>query len=614
MVIIETTTKEKYEIGTPARNGENYLQCPVCSSDRKKKSDKPLMFNGAKGIGKCYHCNSTFIMENKNNCFIPKPEISYKKPIWKNDTTLSDALVRYWAERGISQQTLTRMKISEGVEWMPADNKEMNTVQFNYFRDGELINVKYRTGNKHFKLHKDAELILYNLDAIKSSDECLICEGEPDCLSWIEAGYRFAVSVPNGASRETQNLKYIDNCYNYLENKKRIYISYDNDLPGIQLRDELVRRLGEERCFLIDLEGHKDANEYLKIYGTIKLLERIEFAKEIPIEGVFGVNDFDNDLFSIYNGGIGNGEKIGLGNLDDLIGWETSRLLIVTGIPGHGKSELVDEIVLRLNLMHQWKAAYFSPENFPISYHISKMMERMSGKKMDSEKMSMEDYLETKQYLDENYKFIMPKDDDFYLDNILERARMLVKKIGIRILIIDPWNRIEYQMDKGETETKYIARQLVKMTNFAKRNNILIILVAHPIKMQKTDGGVYEIPTLYNISGSANFFNMADYGICVYRFPDRVAVYVQKVKFKHLGHTGCAEFSYNINNGRYTPFDENNYPLWDNSSFLKKNINSITNVFENANAKMQTNKSFYDTEKEDDKDDFYNNTGEHVPF
>lgn len=581
MVLIEVESKEKYAISSFLRNGENYLICPVCAKDRKKSKEKKLMVNGDKGAGQCHHCGSRFVVENKNFMPVQKIEKIYQKPIWKNKTDLSDLMVKYWEGRKISQNTLLSMRVTEGLEWMPdPHNKEVNTVQFNYFRDGELINVKYRTGDKKFKLFKDAELILYNLDAIKDSEECLICEGEPDCLSWVESGYKFAVSVPNGANKTTQNLQYIDNCYDYFENKTKIYISYDNDPAGVALRNELIRRLGEERCFLIDLDGQKDANDYMKAYGGQSLLEKIKLAREVPVEGIFSVEDFETDLDVLYNEGLSRGCKINLPNMDELIGWETSRLLVATGIPGHGKSEVVDEIVSRLNLIHGWKAAYFSPENFPLTYHASKMTERLIGSKMNREKMPIEDYVSAKTYLNENYRFIMPDDDEFSLDNVLEKARILIKRIGIRILIIDPWNRLEYQLEKGETETKYIARQLVKMTNFAKRNNILLILVAHPVKMQKNASGGYEIPTLYSVSGSANFFNMADYGICVYREEGKVSVFVQKVKFKHLGTTGCAEFYYNINNGRYTPYDECNQPQWDNSSYLKKSIHEINNRYE----------------------------------
>lgn len=125
-------------------------------------------------------------------------------------------------------------------------------------------------------------------------------------------------------------------------------------------------------------------------------------------------------------------------------------------------------------------------------------------------------------------------------------------------------------------ETNYISQTLDKFTNFAQKYDVLFFLVAHPRKMSKDASGQFEVPTLYDINGSANFYNKTDYGITVQRNKEAgtVGVYVQKVKFKHLGETGNATFKYNINNGRYVPYYESQDPIWDNSNHL---INKITN-------------------------------------
>ena len=96
--------------------------------------------------------------------------------------------------------------------------------------------------------------------------------------------------------------------------------------------------------------------------------------------------------------------------------------------------------------------------------------------------------------------------------------------------------------------------------------------MAHPTKQPKNKDGVVEAPTLYDISGSANFFNKADFGIVVHRdrLNDTVEVHVQKVKFRHLGECGTALFKYNLNNGRYTPFTNGIDPVWDNTNHLQE--------------------------------------------
>lgn len=592
MILLETNTKQKYDFNIPEnKTGEFISKCPVCKDNRKRgnQNDKPFSFNVSKGTGKCFNCEAVFV-EFKEFQKIERMEKVYKRPEWRNKTELNKYVVQYFESRKISQNTLIKMKVTDGFDWMPKmpeGARGVTTIHFNYFREGELINIKYRSGqikeDRSFKMVQDAELIFYNLDAIRDSEECLICEGEFDCLSWIEAGYKYAISVPNGAQI---NLEYLDNCIEYFENKTKIYISYDNDEKGIILKNELVRRLGAERCFLIDLEGKKDANDYLIAFGGMRLFNTLKTAKEIPIEGVFSATDFETELDFLYSNGMKPGLKIGLKNFDELMTFETSRLLIGTGIPGHGKSEFIDEIVERLNILHGWKAAYFSPENWPLQYHMSKIIEKITGQKFSNSTLNLLDYQQVKAYINDNFSFIMPSDYAFGLDNILEKARQLVKKKGIRIVIIDPWNRLESEQEKGETETKFIARQLIKMTNFAKINDVLAILIAHPVKIQKNAAGKFETPNLYSISGSANFFNICDYGLTVYRDDDekKVSVHVQKVKFKHLGQKGAADFEYVFRNGRYAPLeilpDGQRIVDYDNTNHLKSKIEIKTNDLE----------------------------------
>ena len=98
----------------------------------------------------------------------------------------------------------------------------------------------------------------------------------------------------------------------------------------------------------------------------------------------------------------------------------------------------------------------------------------------------------------------------------------------------------------------------------------MVVLMAHPNKQIKDKDGVIPAPTMYDINGSANFFNKADFGIVVHRnrIANNVEVHVQKVKFRHLGTCGTAYFHYNLNNGRYVPYVQDVLPEWDNDSHL----------------------------------------------
>lgn len=575
---------EKYGIQAPfgAHSGNKKVFCPQCHDERRDKRDKSLSINLATGEFHCHYCGFSGCAAEKedwerernwhNYAPIRRQKPVYQKPKPRPTAPVSDRALAWFNGRGISAQTLTDMRITEGQEWMPQKQGQANTVQFNYFHNGELVNTKFRTGDKCFKLCTGAELLPYNIDAIKGCKECIITEGEMDALSFYECGRHDVISVPNGANA---NLDYLDDYIEeYFDDKETIYIASDTDTKGVLLRDELIRRFGAERCRVLEYgEGCKDANEHLMKFGQKSLLKCLSDAPEIKLDGVFTVSDFEQSLDALFEHGMQRGVTIGHPNFDRLLSFETKRLCIVTGIPGSGKSEFIDEIAERLNINYGWRFAYFSPENAPLAYHASKLIEKFTGKKFSRETLTYGEYKQVKEHIEQDFYFIAPPDNNFKVDNILDKAKYLVRRRGIKALVIDPYNRLESEQG-GRNETQYISELLDKLTNFAQANDILIILMAHPTKQPRNKDGVIEAPTLYDISGSANFFNKADFGIVVHRnrAENTVEVHVQKVKFRHLGECGTAQFKYNLNNGRYAPYTPGSEPVWDNENHIQREL------------------------------------------
>ncbi len=562
-----------YGINVGARTtGQVKTFCPKCRDKRSNKADKSLSVNIAEGVWDCHYCGWTGVIRNEN--FVPKK--TYARPPQRvNKTTLSDKVVKYFEGRKISQDTLTKLYVGEGKEWMPQTGKLENTIQWPYFRSGELINIKYRDARKNFKMYKDAELAFYNIDSLGKHDYCIITEGEMDALSYIEAGYTPVISVPNGG----KSYDFIDSCYEDIDRMGKIYLATDNDKVGLEMRAELIRRFGAERCFLVTYpDGSKDGNEYLQKHGKNALALTIPDAQPVPIEGVLTFSDYEPQLDELYHNGLQRGATIGHEEFDKLISFLAGRLMIVTGIPGSGKSELIDEICVRLNMLHRWKVGYFSPENFPVEFHVSKLIEKITGARFSKQSLNESIYAAAKEYVADNFNFIFPKDESCTLDLVLDKARYLVRRKGIKVLVIDPYNRLEHHIKTGVNESTYISGQLDKMTAFAQREGVLLILMAHPRKMERDDMTEYKVPTLYDINGSANFFNKADYGLCVHRIRKQnlTQVHIQKVKFKHLGEPGVANFRYNLNNGRYVPaIDPGNpdeRPIYDNANYLTGSI------------------------------------------
>lgn len=584
--VINLADKKEYTIDVH-KNGENQMTCPECSPTRKKKTDKCFSFNLNKGAGRCNHCGIVLV---ENKPFEPKhTQIEFKRPKIVEVSKYTEKYLNYFKTRLISEKTLLELKVGEAIEWMPKARAEIPIIQFNYFRNGELINIKSRGKDKDFKLFKDAELIFYNLDASIDNETIIIVEGEMDVLALYECGLKNVISVPNGAGLGNINLEYLDNCIDSFSDNTKFILALDNDKAGHNLQNELARRLGFENCSKVTFKDCKDANDCLIKYGIKITIDCINDAKEYPIVGVFNANDISDNIYDFYNNGLPKGVGIGMAEFDNYLRFQEGYLTTITGIPGHGKSEFLDFILCRLNISHDWKFALYSPENHPLELHFSKFAEKISGKPFEgNNRMSPLDLKQMIDYHSNNFFFINPE-NDFGLENILDSVRQLVRKKGIKGFVIDAWNKLDHKYTTNET--KYISEQLDKIVRFCELNKVHCFLVAHPTKIRKDEkSGLYEIPNLYSISGSANFYNKTANGITVYRNYKEFTteVYVQKVKFKHWGETGCVHLAWDKTNGRYykgTP----NYESWintieapkqiDNTNFLNEGlINNNTNI------------------------------------
>jgi DNA primase/helicase len=551
--------------------------CNQCLPTRHNKRDRSLRVNIDTGHCHCYHCGADFYVPDdteerekaerqaarKRRAAAVVPQ-HFQRPVFDaSKTTLSDATERWLVEtRCIPQSVIAELRITEQEEFMPQFGAKERCVCFNYFEGGQLVNTKFRSGKKHFKMVQGAELIPYNIDSLIGQTSCIIHEGELDAASSIAAGFKGVISVPAGAN---SNLSWLDRFMEtHFEDLEEIIIAVDTDSAGIRLRDELVNRLGAERCRVVAYGPDcKDANEHLVKYGLESLRIAIEQAVEVPLEGIFTAADLHGDLRALFDNGFGPGAETGWEEMDKICTYERRRNIIVTGTPGAGKSEWVDELVLRLCLRHQWKIGFFSPENIPIVYHLRKLIEKLTGHRFQNGCGMTEGLLaRSEEFLAENVSHISLK-GNATPDRVLAKARELVVRRGCRIFVFDPLNRFDHEPAPGQTETQYISNLLNKFTEFATQYNCLLILVAHPRKMNRnpTTGATPRVE-MYDINGSADFYNKADYGIVVERNKEIgiTRVYVDKVKFKHLGVGGVATFVYDPVNGRYLPCEESHDP------------------------------------------------------
>ena len=555
------------DFGIDASSGRGSVRttCPQCSADRKKSRVKCLSVDTDEGIWLCHHCGWAGTLKDgghRHELHWNRPR--YRKPEPRPLTELPANVVDWFAKRKISEPTLARACIGYGDCYIPQKGEWGNAIWFPYTRDGEVINHKYRDGEKNFCMDAGAERILYGLDDL--SETAIIVEGEIDKLSLDECGFTSSVSVPDGAPAVTaenysSKFTFLSADAERIDAVEQWVIAVDSDEPGRKLEDELARRLGREKCLRVRWpDDCKDANETLRKWGVDIVKGCIERAEPFPINGVFQVADLSEKIDHLYQHGFEKGVETGWVNLDCFYTVRPGEFTVVTGIPNSGKSNFVDDLCVSLSQLHGWNFAIFSPENQPVEDHMSRIIEKWAAQPFNdgpTPRMTRETLDSAKRCVNTHFTWILPDEDtDWSVASILERAKALVFRHGIRGLVIDPWNELEHSRPANLSETEYVSQQLKRVRQFGRKHGVHVWIVAHPQKLYKDKDGGYPVPTMYDISGSAHWRNKADNGLCVWRDlaepnDTRVEIHVQKIRFRQIGKIGMADLRYQKATAKY---------------------------------------------------------------
>jgi twinkle protein len=549
-------------------SGDQKLLCPKCSQTRRDRKDPclSLTIDGENAVWNCHNCGWNGGIRNQGHQ-PARPKPAPTRPS-RAPGEATEAVLGWLAERGISAETARRNRIGAERRYIPKVGAEVDCITFPYYRDGQLINIKFRPlDSKAFTQVTDAEHILFGLDDIADADIAVIVEGECDKLALDEAGIRYVASVPDGApnavkdgppDNDDRKFAFLRNCVDHLARLKRIIVAVDADGPGQALAEELARRLGRERCWRVRWpEGCKGANDVLLQHGPEALRECIAQATPYPIAGLHAASEFLDETLALYHAGRRRGLSTGWPSLDEFMTIREGELTVVTGIPNSGKSEFVDALTVNLAIAYGWRFAVCSFEN-PVPEHASKLAEKYSGAPFwdgPTRRMSEADLMRAMQWIGEHFSFIRFDDEAPTIEAILEKARAAVLRHGVRGLVIDPYNEIEHRRPANMTETEYVSWMLGQVKRLAQSCGVHVWFVAHPAKLHRENGKL-PVPTLYDISGSANWSNKADIGVVVHRSPEedptRADIYVRKVRFKSVGRIGGTSLRWNRATGRYS--------------------------------------------------------------
>jgi len=544
-------------------SGKEKISCPTCETSKHRKGDTSIQINHSEGFGKCFRCESLTFRESESKKVKDK---EYKLPVqtWKNYTNLSDKMVRFIEDtRKINQNTLKALNVTEELFYQPKQGKEVNNIVFNYFEKDVLVNKKYRDGAKNFMQSAGTRSIFYNINSVIGEKEVWICEGEFDVLALHQIGIKNAISVPNGAN---DNDDYWLNSKEYLKDVKKFIIAVDNDEKGNDLKEKIAQRLGRYRCEYIEFVN-KDANGDL--IGQI-LHDTVKKRKRFPVSGTFSVSELKKGILELYDNGLPDTLKpkaYYFRKFKECFSVMRGQLTTGTGIPSHGKSNFTDWLTLNLINDYDLKGSWFSPEHSPMALYQTNLMEKVIGRNFWKDKETTQGTT-PRITRDEIDKYEEWANEKIYLtgaegdtlptwDWLLEKFKEQMISFGIDVFVIDAFNKV---LLPNGNKIDQINIVLTKLTHFAQSNNVLIILVAHPTKMQKNEAGIYNVPDLYSVSGSADFRNQTHNGFSIYRtwadvennIENTTTFYNMKTKYKFQGDIGSSvEFNYSEVNGRY---------------------------------------------------------------
>jgi len=537
--------------------------CPSCSHERTKSKERCLNID-RKDVGivwSCHHCGWSGLAPYQR--YARKEQRPMTRPEPVANAPLSKDAIAYLAQRGISEAVAQAVSLYTVKRYVQKVGGETDCIAFPYIRNGGVINTKYRSiAQKGFSQDVNGEQVFYLIDDINPAEPIVIVEGEIDALTCREVGLNNVVSVPSGAPikvsegrvdpTEDRKFSFVWDAHDVLNKTPYVVLASDGDIAGTALKEELARRIGKARCRVVEYpEGCKDLNDVLLKHGKQAVIDTVSNAQAYPIDGLFDTSKYADQVEELYQKGFGSGESVGYTNVDELYTVVQGQVTIVTGYPSSGKSNFVDQIMMNLAMAKDWKFAICSFEN-PPPLHIAKLCELHLRKPFFAgltARMTEEEKTSAMRFLNEHFVFLDSQNSDNTIESILDRAQSAVQRLGVRGLVIDPYNFINLERDG--TETDAISKMLTKVQAFAKSAGIHVWFVAHPAKMLRT-GDDMPVPDGMAVAGSMAWWAKADCGITVHRKEGiDVLIKVWKCRWRWVGKVGETTLQYDKVTGCY---------------------------------------------------------------
>lgn len=424
---------------------------------------------------------------------------------------LKDFQRDYLKKRGLSDDTIR--------DFMLGDHQ--NNIGFPYLNNGEITGIKLKNmkGNKPKYLSvTGSDFGLYNKDFLNQEEPLVITEGEIDCMSVYEAGYKNVVSVGTGGSSLDKLFRQEEKL---LQGFKALIIFSDVDEVGKAMRKAFLDKFGYLVKFpdVEQYKGCKDANEILLQHGKEQILKVIKSAS-VKIEGlVNAADDIPHDISTIGKKHIPTGIPSIDYAINDLGSAEVS---LITGRSNSGKSTYISQIIA--NAIDKNFKVFLVAGEGTIPILINNLYQNVIGgnpRYYDIKQVNKRSFKVAKPFVVEALKkwhgdrFTLFSKGESKLkttDELLSMMAQQIKNNKPDLVVIDNLMSVlsvEKVSEKYEKQGDFMEHLLM----LAKTENCHITLVLHPNK-EVRKGGSLEME---NISGSSDLYNKSDVILAVKR-------------------------------------------------------------------------------------------------